>query len=244
MPSATSAFASIAILLSGALALSWFNSAEVRYRVSVDIEENGVTRTGSSVWSWKLSKALLALASPYNGRFQAEAVAVELASGATVYALIVDEQNSPLSAKMLPERVFDDIAGDAEDRVQALRRISRATGTERLLDRWHESISDSMPTTSQYPMLVWFSDEKDPTSMKLIDPAALGSSMGNSARLKGIRIQITDAPVTLGIRDRLPWLEANGRERATILPYRSRTSGDTAPVELVSAGAFTTELYR
>lgn len=64
------------------------DSAYVRCRVTVEVEDSGVTQKASSVWSWPLSRPATALASSYNGKFVGEAVAVDLSDGPTLFALL------------------------------------------------------------------------------------------------------------------------------------------------------------
>ena len=72
-------------LMSGACS----NSAEVRYKVTVEVDDRGTARSGSSVMSFKLLKPTVALVSPYNAEFKGEAVAVDLGNRQVLFALLV-----------------------------------------------------------------------------------------------------------------------------------------------------------
>jgi hypothetical protein len=60
-----------------------------------------------------------------------------------------------------------------------------------------------------YPHFLRFRDTKDSTTAELVDPDNLAKSFGPGVRLVGVTIEITDEPVTRGIRKILPWLSRN-----------------------------------
>jgi hypothetical protein len=189
------------LALGGCGAESEEHSAEVRYRVTVEIDEGGAVSSGSGVWSLKLTRPTLALASPYNPKFTGEAVAVDLSNGQTMFALIKDQE-------MLPERHFSELnVGDGFDRIANIRRIARARGKSKQLacESIPAGASNTEAAQLKYdcPMLVTFKDIADPTSVEQVDPDDLAGSFGQGYRLKSITVQVTDAPVTVGIGDRL-----------------------------------------
>lgn len=181
-------------------------SAEVRYKVIVEVDDNGVTRRGASVWSWRLGTPLLALATPYSGKFQGEAVAVDLANGRTLFALLKDAKGGEGSMVMLPERLFGDIAREergepkkfASDRIRDLRDIASNTGERQVLDC-------ATPQRLR-PMLVIFGDIAKPETVEQVDPCASEALLGSGVKFRRFVIEITDEPVTTGIEKRLPWL--------------------------------------
>lgn len=218
--------------------------SEVRYKVIVEVDDNGSARSGASVWSFELGKPTVALASPYDARFKGEAVQVNLGGQRTLFALIRDEENDPGTVQMWPESLFEYLGSGTGDRVANLRKIAAHVGAERVLPRWRPAISSSRAPTVQYPMLVRFGDMSDPASVEQVDPRALDKAFGPGVSLKGIKVQITEEPVTVGIKDRLPWLEAIGRSRSTLIPNPPRRLADARPIQLVSPSAFSTELYK
>jgi hypothetical protein len=220
------------------------NSAEVRYKVTVEVDDNGTARSGASVWSFGLSKPTVALASPYDARFRGEAVEVDLGGGRALYALLIGEAAHESEGQMWPERLFGDLGSHRSDRVAMLRDIASNEGSERVLPRWEPPISSSREPINRYPLLVTFRDPRDPASLEAVDPEALHRAFGPGVTLKAIKVRITDDPVTVGIEARLKWLEPVGRERATLIPNPPRLLKDAAPVQLVGPGAFSTELYK
>ena len=219
------------------------NSAEIRYKVTVEVEDNGAHRSGSSVMSFKLSKPTVPLASPYDAEFKGQAVAVDLGRRQVLFALLKDESGDLGTVPMLPERVFADLTSGSE-RVRNLRQIASHEGLVRELPRFGPKISDSREPFVQYPLLVRFRDLDQPESVEAVAPDALEEAFGSGVKLKRITVQITDEPVTNDIKKRLPWLEDVGRVRSTFIPNPPRLLKDSVPVQLVSSSDFSTELYK
>jgi hypothetical protein len=220
------------------------NTAEVRYKVTVEVDDSGTRRSGSSVMSFKLSEPTVALGTAYNSQFLGEAVDVDLGGGRTLYALLVGETNDEAMVKMWPELLFGEAGPGQSDRIKSIRKIASKVGAERVLDRWGPRISDSRDPQNQYPLLVAFRDRRDPTSLEAVDPEALDRFFGPGVTLHAIKVRITDEPVTTGMKTRLDWLEAVSRKRSTLIPNPPRLLKDAAPVQIVSPSAFTTELYK
>lgn len=233
------ALVGLAVSLSGCS-----NSAEVRYKVIVEVDDNGVTRSGFSVMSFTLSKPTVALATPYDAKFIGEAVEVDLGGGRSLYALLVDEENDGGTVKLWPEHLFGDLSSERSERVRMIRDIASDKGAERVVPRFDPPISNSREPMVQYPLLVRFRDRSEPTSLEAVGPEALDRSFGPGVTLKAIKVQITDEPVTTGIKNRLNWLEPLGRQRSTLIPNPPRLLKDSSPIQRVSPSAFTTELYK
>src|SRR4051812_48861494 len=85
-------------------------SAEVRYRITVEIDTPSGVRASSGVWAFKLTPGNIDQA--YNGRFRGEAIPIQLPHG-TVYALLdlraaegTEDVPRVSSQAMLPERIY------------------------------------------------------------------------------------------------------------------------------------------
>ena len=219
------------------------NSAEIRYKVTVEVDDNGAHRSGSSVMSFRVSKPTVALASPYDAKFRGEAVAVELGNRQVLFALLKDEDGLMSTVPMWPEQIFDELTTGSE-RVRNIRQIASHEGLVREIPRFGPTISDSRKPFVQYPLLVRFQNLDRPESLEAVAPDALDQAFGPGVKLKRITLQITEDPVTEGIKTRLPWLEDVGRVRGTLIPRPPRRMADSVPVQLVGSSDFTTELYK
>lgn len=178
--------------------------AEVRYRLSVEVETPEGVRSGSSVWRFALSRPAVALASPYSPKFAGEAVAVDLSGGRTLFALVKNQE-------MLPERYFRQFnAGDGGDRIANIRSIASRKGKKYQLRcrLGGENAQSAEATKPEHdcPIMVTFKDINDPISVMLVDPNDLAASFGKGYQLKAITVEVTDEVVTTGIEKRLGWL--------------------------------------
>jgi hypothetical protein len=178
-----------------------------RYRLKVYVETPDGVKSGSSVlevhasrndeWSRKMTSRTGGYSS------KGEAVAVDLPDGRTLFALLRGEAEhiSPFDWLWMANGL--DLE-DFEDPQSLLEAVSRG-GEERSLPRLFETgcVPSQNCNDSAYPMLVTFKDIADPTSVEQVDPDDLAGSFGQGYRLKSITVQVTDAPVTVGIGDRL-----------------------------------------
>lgn len=192
----------------GAL-LGCSRSAEVRYRVTLTVDDHGEERRGSSVWSQSLSEPTIALASTYDGQFAGEAVTVVLSGGRALFATLRGGEGGESMAGLLPEVAFGDIGRSlsgqppkfSPDRIADLRDIASREGEMTTLN--------CAKYPDRCPMLVTFADESDPASVRKVDPARLSEEFGPGVFLKAITVEITDDPVTTGIEQRLTWLKTH-----------------------------------
>lgn len=196
---------------SGGESESGERSAEVRYRMTVEVETPEGIRSGSSVWSFTLSRPTVALTTPFDYKFKGEAVAVDLPGERTLFALVSGQE-------MLPERHFRELDGsEGMDRIAHLRSISNSIGATATIPckSVPENASSPEQVKIEYdcPMLVTFKDIKDPTSVEPVNPSDLAKSFGEGYRLKAVTMQVTDKPVTRGIDKRLGWLDSLDKYR-------------------------------
>ena len=57
------------------------------------------------------------------------------------------------------------------------------------------------------PTFAVFADPRRPETVRIVAPQDFAATFGSGIRFRRITLQITDDPVTIGIRRRLPWLE-------------------------------------
>lgn len=179
--------------------------AQVRWRVTVTVATPEGERSGSSVWSWTLARPTLALATPFNGGFVGQAVAVDLPDGKTLFGLLAVPN---ASAEMLAERQFYDPARGMRDRVANVSLLSKKIGQTRTLpceikgpDDWRPEFRFDCLT------LASFRNINDPSSILEVNYHDAAASLGEGYAVKSISLTITDDPVSQGIQSRFPWWE-------------------------------------
>ena len=183
--------------------------AEVRYRVTVEVRAGDEIVSGSSVMAFRLKRSWAVM--PYDAEFEGEAISVDIPGHGTLFALLGGmspvarpEQNT---LSMLPERQFGDFGRAMRrqptlggDRVDDIRRISKQIGATVQLD------CTLPPLYNDCPMLVRFRDISDPKTIEMVEWGNMAKTFGPGFGLERITVQITDAPVSTGIKRRLPWL--------------------------------------
>ena len=139
-----------------------------------------------------------------------EAVAVDLAEGQVLFALLktgaIYGDMAGLSMTALDPQFKYDIVESAERISRRVGMRSPAEVPPTRIDEGYEMGSLVRTEVPNYPMLVTFSDIADPASVKQVDPANLAASFGPGVKLKRITAEITDDSVTTGIEKRLGWL--------------------------------------
>jgi hypothetical protein len=184
-----------ALPLAGLLLTSCTRPAyEYSYRLTLSIDVNGATHTGSSVvhergWVRQTLDAGLMADSSIRG----EAATVDLGDGRVLVALLYSPTNFLLADNGLPVGTPTDPSV-----IQALEA-----------DRQAHELSDK-----QLPQLIAFLRAGDPNSAVLLDPNDLSAALGPGVRLRSAQIEVTDSPVTTGIERLLPWLAPRLRAEA------------------------------
>lgn len=183
------------------------DSESLRYRLIVEVDTPDGVKSGYSVWEYTLAYSILNDVDGLSSRYRGAAVAVDLPNGKTLFALLSFEDGSPEYPKHviwaeLPhsvdgKKVFETFAGWRGINVSWVvprRKEIRCVAGEKNCD------------DGNYPMLVTFSDIKDPKTIAKVDPDNLEASFGEGYKLKAVSVQTTREPVTTGIDKRLPWL--------------------------------------
>ncbi|MEO1647803.1 MAG: hypothetical protein AAFR32_03180 [Pseudomonadota bacterium] len=186
---------------------------DFRYRLTVEVDTPEGLRTGRSVIEVKQSIGGSA-GSGYSPkifrRARGDAVAVDLPGGKTLYALHVSKLSLQWTAN-----IFSEFALRRPDQEwgEQFYNVLEVEGVQTLPRRFPKR--GALPERSAYPLLVTFEDENEPTSIGLIDPDDMAPSFGQGVKLRRITVELTDAPVTTGIRERLKWLgmSLKGREK-------------------------------
>jgi hypothetical protein len=209
---------------------------DYRYRLTVEVDTPEGLRTGSSVI--EVQQTLVrAGGSPANQaverRVRGEAVAVDLPSGKTLFALLRSENNvdwaSYVFVYLAPQKKGEPFAAQLDD-------VLEVKG-EQVLPRMWPPVS-FLKERSAYPMLVTFGDLADPTSVAQVDPDDLAATFGEGVRLKRITVQLTDEPVTIGIEKRLGWLPNYYDKMLSGDRFQNIKNKDKGLAAFISAGVF------
>lgn len=217
--------------------------ASLRYKMTVEVNTLEGIRTGASiVESTYTSGPDTGGGSGLQSTLKGEAVAVDLPSGETLFALL--SSPAQLSAPDYHDQLFNDaLMAGAVATPPMPRRYNSSEWAE--MRKVANTLKPSLELpTELYPMLVRFRDERIPETLEVVDPKDISSTFGAGYLLEAIRLQVTDAPITSKIQVRLPWLKKVGLERSTILPSPPQLLKDSQPIQLVSSSEFSTELYR
>jgi hypothetical protein len=166
--------------------------------MTVEVETPDGVRTGSTVIEERAHKSASFPgpdAGGITGSTRGEAVAVDLGTQGVLFALLRPEHGEAsvggYAWALLPNPPIARAAADAvEQKITALKSVRGSAELPR----------------DMYPMLVRFQDASDPASVQQVKPEDLAQFFGPGVELRRITVEITDAPVTDRIRQRLPWL--------------------------------------
>ena len=166
----------------------WFKERwQWNQKLTVEVETPNGVRTGSAVSHvyWADANAL----GNYYARYSGEATVVDLGDGRYLFALI-GEATKQIAAYTLHKEF-------GEQRSAYGKLFPKV-----MLFRGVRNVPDD-----RYPLLVTFTDIKDPASVVLVDPDDLAATFGPGVSLKRVTLEITDEKMT---RDKvelvLPWL--------------------------------------
>jgi len=181
-----------------------------RYRLTVEVDTPQGLRSGSSVIEVRTFDQGSGFPGPEAGGLRmgaiGEAVAVDLPSGKTLFVLLRSESKYDGASgyaiaaysetlKRKPGPLSKDVQW-----VDWLREIKRQT-TPAVVPRF---LMVSGRRQDVYPVMVTFRNSRDPRTVVPVDPDNLSDAFGRGVSLKRIVAQITDDPVTVGIRRKLP----------------------------------------
>ncbi|GJL61949.1 MAG: hypothetical protein NPIRA04_06030 [Nitrospirales bacterium] len=175
-------------------ALIGFPSYSWHQKMTVEVEVEGQTYTGSSVVAMSVRgmPAILPEGHVRELDLRGEAVVVELPKKQYLFALLTYDA-------YLTGKVFHDLVG----------------GVVSQPEEWASEIDDVQEIREihpkDYPLLVTFTDINDPKMVKQVDSDNLEATFGPGVSLKRITLEITDEPVTEGkIEKVLGWLVTVG----------------------------------
>lgn len=164
-----------------------------RYRLTIAIEIDGQTYTGSSVIEARwVGQPTLGSASPFIPKVRGQGALVDLGSrGAIVAALHPPSyRDGSVGADILAIRAFHITGGFDAYRLITLQRGRRD------LDR------------GNMPLLIWFSDISDPRTARPITADSFPDLFGPNARLAAAYVEMTGEQPRVDLDQRLSWYTA------------------------------------
>jgi hypothetical protein len=198
-----------AAVLGGGLMLSQCGgeSAAMRYRVIATAEVDGKQVEGSTVMEVKYRRVEHSLIGAGGGTtLYGEALILDLKGRGTVFILSVEHQKQQVMAQIYEDGILltfgvrTSIGGLKDEDFARLRQAKgRRPFSFALVDK-----------STRLPAFVAFRDEKTPNTIYEVDPQRMDSSFPG-VRFISLDIEITDAPVTKVLKQRLPWLDRDNR---------------------------------
>jgi hypothetical protein len=229
------------------LSLAGCGVTESRYRqkITVEVETPSGTKTGSSVVEVGYAgKPAVLKDIPGNGfSVRGEAVAVEVAAGRVLFALLAQPPKRGGDTAWYQAMLFGDAmrAGARPEPQLTLPGNGQDVTAHAAIGQSRAKVT--VPSRL-YPLLVTFGDIRDPKSVMRVDPGDLAATLGPGVRLKAITLQVTDDPVTTGIEKRFSWW---GQYRNRFFDGTSTVSQDLTSNRLdtaLASGSFSTESNR
>lgn len=219
----------IALLLSG----YWYKTRKtiVRYRVTVVIDDHGVERHGSAVWSQSLWRPIIQFPdNTLKGNNIADAIPIRLGDGSIFFVLLQSwDPQSPSSARTnpsldsgrIPYLLFHRYAAyKGSDLIQSIKSInaSRIRGGN-LLCPSSGKLNRRTIKDSKIPIAVFCFNlalSKKPTkqsALTFFDPACAYFDPACPVRIKNVSVALTNAAANRPLSAVIPWLDAYDENR-------------------------------
>jgi hypothetical protein len=192
----------VILIASGAL---WFwasfPTASYRYRLTIVVEADRQTHSGSSVIEVRYRfnpQFWWPVAGMYELSVKGQAVVVDLgAHGVLVAALGDNHDPYAVAAAFLAGRAFQPEA----------RRGGAGGDYDSTLGRLHSLSQMKRPanlTPDNMPPFIRFTDKTDPASGQRVKPNGFAAAIGDAAQLISAQVEITRDPVVIDIDEKLP----------------------------------------
>lgn len=187
-------------------------SAEVRYRVSYTVNDNGITRSASGVWSNAVRPALVPLADQYESEFHGEAIPLRLPGKGVLLLMPIGQQGSEGDAVTMVRQLFSHRASVRDsDRVGNTAEVAEMIGQSRPIrcERYAIPQPRREPQETSGDVCLNFTFIADPRNKSTFRRIEVedGRFAGlDGVRLHDARVTITRDPVTRGLEQLLPWL--------------------------------------
>jgi hypothetical protein len=169
-----------------------------RYRLTVNVEVDGKVHSGSSVVevTWR-GHPEIPEAGSYSPELRGQAALVDLGSHGVVVGLLLGEDWGEPSS--------------STGGWGALWIVPRAFGVR----DWNDGLPDLVRlrgkrdlAPNNLPRFLWFSNPQDPATAQIIPAQDFQAVLSPSVRFAGASVEITNDPLVIDIRDKLPWLKS------------------------------------
>ena len=166
-----------------------------RTKITVEVETPSGMRSGYSVVEDVMTPAgaLSISDNKYSSTFRGEAVAVDLPSGRTLFALLHNGHSFDMP-NLIGRALYPEGRKEGEPALEPGHPPREMRAQIRGL------------TEPGLPLLVTFGDINDPKSVVRVDPDNLAATFGAGVRLRRITVAVTNEPVTVRIEEQLGWL--------------------------------------
>ncbi|MBR1211439.1 hypothetical protein [Bradyrhizobium sp. JYMT SZCCT0180] len=168
-----------------------------RYRLTVNLDVDGQLRAGSSVIEAYVRKnPPLLLGNRLAFSIHANAVLVQIPDNKLVVALLASGplgQDVDFLTRLVPSHFKLELFKD-----QQLAQLPMVRGN------W-----DLSP--AEFPTMILFEQPRDPRSARHLKAGETIQMSGRLVRIRGVTVEITNDPVTVGIESKLGWWKDPGR---------------------------------
>lgn len=175
-----------------------------RYKLTLAVDTPKGVKRGASV----VEVMFYEVSIPGRGTMQklrGEALYLDLGSGTRPLIALLTSQLHPKSSK---EWRWTRDAGPSDNLLTPLYGVAISEGLIDYASKISRMRGPHKITPSDLPDLVTFADINDPKSVIEVDPSDLQATLGSKIAWYEITLEITDEPVTTGIKAKLPWLPA------------------------------------
>jgi hypothetical protein len=199
-----------------AMTALFFPSSSLHYKLSLDIDDNGITRHGEGVIgvSFQSQGPLLISPTPqWWVDFSGEAFPIDLGARGTLFVLLAGDpkRQRPSLDYRSDDRYSPREAGRAalvEYFQFYVSGLPNGLGAKFKIDAFANSRTAVDLAPNALPKLVRFRDADDPKSAELVDPDHLDASFGPGVKILRAKAEITGEPITSGIEKRLKWVKS------------------------------------
>jgi hypothetical protein len=216
-------------------------SASLRYKLSVDIDDNGILRHGEGVIavSFQSQGPLLIGNTPqWSVGSLGEAFSIDFDERGTLFVLLAgDVLRNKRSHILWGDKFYSPDAGrQALDTYFNFSVVNLPNGFESKakIDALAASKNRVELSAGALPMLVRFRDVQNPSSIEVVEPLALEAAFGPGVKLVRAHVDIVDEPQTLGVERRLSWLNGGYPETYLLTLRDGPVGGVTTTSQVIT----------